>query len=144
MPLKFSSPLFRLAILAFIVIIIIFFENCNENPYKQGGIYYAMYCQNCHMENGEGLKGLIPTLVKSDFLIKHRIELPCIIRKGLNGNIEVNGFTYGQQQMPANNKLSDFELTNVLNFIETNWGNTGKLWTVDEITEYAKSCPQFQ
>ena len=100
-----------------------------------------MYCQNCHMENGEGLKGLIPPLAKADYLIKHRSELPCFFRKGLQGNIEVNGVTYGQQQMPANDKFSDFEITNIFNFIDHSWGNNNKLWTVDEVREGLKQCP---
>ena len=93
------------------------------------------------MENGEGLKGLIPPLAKADFLIKHRGELSCIIRKGLKGNIEVNGVAYGQQVMLPLDKFSDFEVTNIFNYIDNSWGNHGKLWTVDEVTEDFKKCP---
>ena len=141
MQFSLSPIFFRFFILATIVSTLFFFSNCNDNPYKQGKILYELYCQNCHMENGEGLKGLIPPLARADFLIKHRDQLPCIIRKGLKGNIEVNNITYGQQQMLPIDRFSDFEITNILNFVDHNWGNSGKLWTVDEVTGYAKDCP---
>jgi mono/diheme cytochrome c family protein len=83
---------------------------------------------------------LIPPLANSDFLTNHRADLPCIIRKGQKGTIVVNGVTYGQQEMPAVPKLSDFEITNVLNFINQEWGNTGATWTVEAVREGLKKC----
>ncbi len=112
----------------------------DENPYKQGKVYYGIYCANCHMENGEGLRGLIPPLAKADYLVKERASLPCIIRKGQKGAIVVNGVEYGQQEMPAIAKLTDFEITNILNYIDNSWGNQGKLWTVDEVRAGLDKC----
>jgi mono/diheme cytochrome c family protein len=117
------------------------FAQCDDgNPYKQGKILYTNFCANCHMEDGTGLKGLIPPLANSDFLTTHRADLPCIIRKGQKGSIVVNGVTYGQQEMPAVPKLSDFEITNVLNFINQEWGNTGAIWTVEAVRERLNKC----
>ena len=99
-----------------------------------------MYCSNCHMENGEGLKGLIPPLAKADYLTNFRADLPCIIRKGQKGKIVVNGVEYGQQEMLPIAKLTDFEITNILNYIGTTWGNTEKIWTVDEVLQGLEQC----
>jgi mono/diheme cytochrome c family protein len=115
--------------------------SCNDNPYKQGKIYYESYCSNCHGDNGEGLRGLIPPLAKSDYLNTHRADLPCTIHKGQKGAILVNGVGFGQQEMPAISKLTDFEITNILNYISTSWGNAEKLWTVEEVREGLKHCP---
>ncbi len=136
-----SARYLRFFILFFLTGTLFLFVDCDGNTYKQGKILYEMYCQNCHMENGEGLKGLIPPLAKSDYLVKHRSELPCIIRKGLVGNIEVNGIQYGQQQMLGIDKFTEFELNNILNYVDNNWGNTGKLWKSDEIRDYLRQCP---
>ena len=114
--------------------------SCDKNPYQQGKIYYGLYCANCHMDNGEGLKGLIPPLAQADYLTTHRSDLSCIIRKGLKGPVLVNNIGYGQQEMPGVKKLTDFEITNILNYIGTAWGNTEKLWTVDEVREGLKKC----
>jgi hypothetical protein len=94
------------------------------------------------MENGQGLKGLIPTLVKSDYLVTNRGNIPCIIHNGLKGKILVNGIEYGQQAMLPIKKLSEFEITNVMNYVSTSWGNNEKLWILDEVREGLKKCPQ--
>jgi mono/diheme cytochrome c family protein len=113
---------------------------CDTYPYKQGGMYYAQYCANCHLENGEGLRGVIPTLVNADYLTINRNMLPCIIRKGLKDSIVVNGQRYGVQEMAGIPKLTDFEIANILNYINTSWGNNLPIWTIDEVRTELKRC----
>ena len=126
----------------FIVLVLWTNWRCTEeNPYKQGKILYTNFCANCHMESGEGLKGLIPPLAKADYLLSDREKIACSIRKGLKGKIVVNGVEYGQQVMLAIPKLSDFEITNVMNYVSTAWGNSGELWTVDEVRKGLELCP---
>jgi cytochrome c len=114
---------------------------CNDNPYKQGKILYTNFCENCHGEKGEGLKGLIPPLLQSDYMEQHRSELPCLIHKGIKSEIEVNGKKY-QQEMPAIPKLSFFEITNVLNYIQLNinQADSKKIFTADEVEQGLKKC----
>ena len=97
-------------------------------------------CANCHQENGEGLKGLVPPLVKADYLTTHRSELACVIKNGLKGNIVVNGVTYGTQEMLGIKGMTEFEIANIMNYISNSWGNSEKLWTVDEVREGLKDC----
>jgi hypothetical protein len=92
------------------------------------------------MENGEGLKGIIPPLAQVDYLSKYRSELPCIIRKGQKGLIVVNGIEYNQQAMLPIPKLTEFEITNILNYVGTSWGNTEKLFTVEEVRDGLNKC----
>ncbi len=131
---KAIFPIFSLIIAALL------WNSCNESPYKQGKIYYSMYCANCHMENGSGLKGIIPPLAQVDYLSKYRSELPCIIRKGQKGLIVVNGIEYNQQAMLPIAKLTEFEITNILNYVGTAWGNTEKLFTVEEVRDGLNKC----
>ena len=35
---------------------------------KDGKEVYILYCQNCHMENGEGLEGVYPPIAKTNYL----------------------------------------------------------------------------
>jgi mono/diheme cytochrome c family protein len=118
----------------------------DNNTYKQGKILYTRYCANCHMEDGAGLKGLIPPLAKSDYLQAHRAELPCILLRGQKGKLIVNGVEYGNQEMLPVKRLSgdpltDFEMTNILNYISTSMENKEKIWTIDEVREGLKACP---
>ncbi len=137
---KILYAVFALAIIAL--------SNCDSdnNTYKQGKILYTRYCANCHMENGEGLKGLIPPLSKSDYLLAHRAELPCILLRGQKGKLVVNGVEYGNQEMLpvkrlTGDPLTDFEMANILNYISTSMENKEKIWTIDEIREGLKACP---
>jgi hypothetical protein len=114
---------------------------CDDgNPYKHGKILYANFCMNCHMENGEGLKGLIPPLVKADYLTTHRSDIPCNIRNGMKGKLIVNGVEYGQQEMLPIKKLTESEIANIMNYISTSWGNNEKLWTLEEVRQGLDKC----
>ncbi|MDZ7877281.1 MAG: c-type cytochrome [Saprospiraceae bacterium] len=123
-------------------------SNCDSdtNVYKHGKILYDRYCANCHMEDGSGLKGLIPPLAKSDYLLAHRAELPCILLRGQQGKIVVNGVEYGNQEMPpikrlTNDPLTDFEIANILNYVSTSMQNNEKIWTIDEVRAGLSTCP---
>jgi len=91
------------------------------------------------MESGEALLGLIPPLKKSDYLERHQAELPCIIRHGLEGEIMVNGLPYNHE-MPANDKFSEIEIANIINFVNHSWGNNYGYVSYDEVKETLKKC----
>ncbi len=74
------------------------------------------------MEDGTGLAGVIPPLAGSDYLETEREKLPCLIRNGIKGEMVVNGKVYSTE-MPGVPQLTEFEITNVINFINTSWGN---------------------
>lgn len=107
--------------------------------YPQGKALYEGYCASCHMENGEGLRSLYPPLAQSDYLVKNRSELPCIIRHGLEKTIEVNGKTY-DLPMAAIPNLSETEIHNILNYIQQAWDNNQPYFTPREIKEALKNC----
>ena len=115
--------------------------NKNDTTYKQGKRLYDNYCSNCHNENGTGLMSLVPPLAQVDYIKIHRTDLPCIIRKGLQGSIIVNGKSFNVQNMPPLDRFSPFEVTNILNYISSSWGNKEKPWTVDEVYNSFKNCP---
>jgi mono/diheme cytochrome c family protein len=106
----------------FLVWIVLAFQACNDSPYQQGEILYKNYCANCHIEDGAGLKGIIPPLAGSDYLAANQRLLPCLIRNGYKGDMVVNGHTY-QTEMQGIKDLSEFEITNIINYINTAWGN---------------------
>ncbi len=115
--------------------------SCQTNPYHDGEALYKTQCANCHMDSGEGLSALIPTLAKSDYLTKHRDQIPCIIWHGLNDTITVNGKIYAEQ-MPPNVALTEVDITNILNFVNTSWGNQNPLYTLEEVKHLLEQCPK--
>ncbi|UOQ99665.1 cytochrome c [Hymenobacter sp. 5317J-9] len=114
-------------------------QSCFSNNRHQGEKLYAQHCAGCHGEQGQGLGRLIPPLAGADYLVDHRAELPCLLRQGQNEVIVVNGVGY-HNVMPGNKALSPAQLTNLLNFIETHWGNSASPRTIREVEQQLEAC----
>ena len=113
--------------------------SCDEHPYKQGAILYTNFCANCHMDDGTGLQGLIPPLAEADFVRDNQDKLACIIRKGMEGPVVVNGRTY-DQPMVGFEELSDFEIANIVNYINHSWGNNYGFYKLADARENLQEC----
>lgn len=122
-----------------IVSTLILFSQCKQKPYVHGEILYNNFCSSCHMEDGKGLAGLIPPLLDEAYLKMHRSKIPCIIRNGMEGEIMVNGQPYNQP-MPGQRKLSDTDITNIINFVNTSWGNQLEPISLGEVREILETC----
>jgi cytochrome c551 len=109
----------------------------------QGRVLYRQHCANCHQEDGSGLGKLIPPLAGADFLEKHREDIACIIRWGLQGPIVVNGQEYNQP-MPANPQLKDIEIAQIVTYIFNAWGNRGGFVPVRQAEEWLQDCEQAE
>lgn len=101
---------------------------CFTNKGHQGERLYGQHCASCHGEQGEGIGQLVPPLAGSDYLAQHSGQLACIMRVGLKGPIVVNGVGYNQlmlgvQDTATHRQLSPAQITNLLNFLESHWGN---------------------
>lgn len=98
---------------------------------KRGEQVYINNCSSCHMENGKGLDGVFPPLAKSDYLMADTHRAINQIKKGVEGEMTVNGVTY-YGMMPAQD-LTEKQLADVMNYIRNSWGNTGKIVTVEDV-----------
>ena len=113
---------------------------CFSNNRHQGEKLYALHCANCHGDQGQGLARLIPPIAGADYLVDHRAELPCLLRNGQNEVIVVNGIGY-HHIMPGNKTMSTAQLTNLLNYIESHWGNEGVPRTIRDVQTALDACP---
>ena len=91
------------------------------------------------MDSGEGLGALIPPVAGVEYLSKNHDLLPCLIRYGLQDSIVVNGKVYAEQMPPAD-KLSDIDITNVLNYLNTHLGNQNPIFTLEEVRARLEKC----
>jgi len=95
-------------------------QNLQESI-KRGKEVYMLNCQNCHMENGQGMEGVNPPLAKTTYLkdVKKNIG---IILNGQTGDVVVNGKKYNAIMNPMN-YLDDQQVSDVLNYVRNSWGN---------------------
>lgn len=91
------------------------FTSC-EQKYNQGKVMYEFHCSGCHLEDGTGLGEIYPPLTKSAYTLEHIHDFACIISKGMQGPITVDGKTY-DGEMPGNKGLSAVEITNIINYM---------------------------
>ncbi|WP_426060062.1 c-type cytochrome [Hymenobacter sp. B1770] len=112
---------------------------CFSSNKNQGERLYVQHCSGCHGDQGQGLARLIPPLAGADYLADHRAELPCLLRNGQNEVIVVNGVGY-HHIMPGNKALSPAQLTNLLNYIESHWGNESVPRTIREVQQQLEAC----
>lgn len=120
----------------------IYLTSCETETYRQGRILYENFCASCHMEDGTGLEGIIPPLANSDYVRNHQLEMPCIIRVGMEGEIVVNGKKYNSV-MKGENRLSHFEITNIVNYVNQAWGNDYGIIKFDDVQDELEKCPKI-
>ncbi len=111
----------------------------NQSDFEAGQQVYEVYCINCHMEQGEGLRGLYPPVASSDYVADHGVEMACGIVHGYQDSMLVNGVMY-RQAMPGVEVLSDYEVTQVINYIKTAWGPQGELVEFEEVRATLETC----
>ena len=111
----------------------------NQHSYRQGESLYKTHCASCHIDDGLGLRGVIPPLTGSDYLARDPAHTACIIRNGLQGEITVNGINY-KEPMAAIPQLSDFQIANIINYINSAWGNDLGYVSVPEIRKRLEEC----
>ncbi|MGH8216389.1 MAG: c-type cytochrome [Rhodanobacteraceae bacterium] len=114
---------------------------------KRGGGVYDDNCTGCHMEGGQGQKGVFPPLKGSSAIQAQHAET--LVRIVLDGAtvpatpMKPTGF-----QMPAfKEKLDDAQIAAVLSYIRSAWGNhagavsTGDVANVRDQMKQQKGVP---
>ncbi|MCB0558263.1 MAG: cytochrome c [Lewinellaceae bacterium] len=131
----------RFNLILFLFFLSFILANCESQPHRQGEILYQNFCANCHMDDGSGLAGNIPPLAQSDYVRQNQGQLACIIRYGMEGAIVVNGKTY-QNPMAGIPQLSEFEIANIVNYINQAWENDYGYLQLKAVREALEKCKQ--
>ena len=97
-----------------------------------GKTIYAQHCKTCHQVDGAGAQNMIPTLIKTDYVLGNKARLIKILLNGMNGEITVNGDIYSNE-MPSQKKLTDNEIAAVLTYVRKSFGNKASAVTVSEV-----------
>lgn len=109
-----------------------------KDSYERGKLIYEDLCITCHMSKGEGAPKVFPPLAQSDYLKENQEASIKGIKKGMSGEIVVNGITYNSVMAPLG--LSDEEVADAMNYINNSWGNDyGKMITTEDVTKVIKN-----
>jgi nitrite reductase (NO-forming) len=119
-----------------VAIILQSFKKENKAMIQDGKTVYTTYCMSCHMEDGNGVEGAFPSLVKSGNLADKN-RLVKIISQGMRGPIVVKGVKYNAEM--ASIELTDGEIADVINYIRNSWGNKAPLIKASEVPAAKKA-----
>ena len=95
-----------------------------ETSFERGRALYGVTCATCHQPQGEGIKGIIPPLAASDYLMADERRSIRIVLQGLSGPVVVNGVEYNGV-MPPPVGLDDAKVADILTYVRASWGNQG-------------------
>lgn len=109
-----------------------------DQYYSEGYQLYTANCANCHQADGKGLANLYPPIIGSKY-VSQTGPLVCIVKNGLAGEIVVAGKTYNRP-MPANPKLTDIEIAEIVTYVSNSWGKDNTYTRIDFVTESLLRC----
>jgi mono/diheme cytochrome c family protein len=102
----------------------------------RGKEVYLAQCVTCHLEQGEGIENVYPPLAKSDYLVADKTRTIKQVLHGASGEMKVNGIVYNGEMTGFD--LTDQEVSDVLNYVLTSWGNKGKTVKPEEVAAARK------
>jgi cytochrome c oxidase cbb3-type subunit 2 len=105
-------------------------NSSNISKLPDGKLLYTNNCMSCHQANGEGLKGAFPPLKGSPVVLGDDLELLVnIIMLGYDARPEYAVMN----AVGLDNNLSPEEVTAIINYEKTSWGNNAKAVTPEEV-----------
>jgi mono/diheme cytochrome c family protein len=95
---------------------------------------YNVACLPCHQADGNGVPGMHPPLVESEWVTGDKERLIRIVLEGMEGEIEMHGNTYNSVMAPLS-YLSNSQVAQVLTFVRNSFGNKASEITEEEVNE---------
>jgi mono/diheme cytochrome c family protein len=130
--LKYLPTLF------FIGLVAVFIYNLLEHGRIEhpGFTVYKNQCAQCHSEDGNGIRELVPPINDADFLNTYFDSIPCWLTNGLNHAIVVKGITYDQPMYPP--KVDEIQIANVMNYLRDEYKlkrptEVNSIWVKEQI-----------
>jgi mono/diheme cytochrome c family protein len=112
-----------------------------EDDRTKGAKLFRQICASCHGIKGQGIQGLAPPLMNSEY-IDETEKLALIILHGLEGPVHVNGKLYEMNQaMPGliqNKTISDEDITDIISYITNAFSDMPERLELEKIQRLRK------
>ena len=108
-------------------------------PEDEGEAIYQTRCMSCHQVNGEGIAGVFPPLVDTEWVVGDKGRLIRIVLNGMTGEMKVNDVTSSGAMPPWNAFLNDEQVAAVLTYVRNAWDNGASAVTVAEVSSVRKA-----
>ncbi|WP_417809663.1 c-type cytochrome [Thioclava sp.] len=95
----------------------------NNNFVAEGAALFETYCATCHQLNGSGVRGAIPPLDGSRYVLAEPRVPAAIVLRGIAGPIEVKGHLYNGRMPTFHATLSDEQIARILTYVRGAWSN---------------------
>jgi mono/diheme cytochrome c family protein len=94
---------------------------------------FDQICALCHGTDGAGKPGQAPPLAGSEWAIGNPDQMIRIPMYGLTGTVAVKGQSYSLSMPAMGATLSPDELSAVLTYIRSSWGNNASPITAEQV-----------
>lgn len=108
-------------------------EAVHPTSVADGAEIYMTRCMSCHQMNGGGVPGVFPPLSETEWVTGDKGRLIRIVLNGLTDQIDVNGETYSGAMPPWGSFLDDQQMSDLLTYLRTSWGNEAEEVTPEDV-----------
>lgn len=100
----------------------------------EGAALFGTYCATCHQANGAGVRGAIPPLDGSRYVMAEPEVPAAIVLRGIAGPIEVRGAMYNGRMPTFYAQLKDDQIAAILTHVRSAWSNDAGEVTPDLVS----------
>ncbi len=109
-----------------------------EDPKVIGARLYKATCAQCHQVDGKGVAGQYPPLAGSEWVLGPQNRVGRVLLNGMTGPVKVSGSTYNGNMAPWKDVLSDKQISQILTYVRSEWGNNASPITPEGMSALRK------
>ncbi len=110
------------------------FESMQAMQEHPGKKLYDQYCKACHLDKGQGIRGIQPPLAGTKTVNGDIDKLIQITLKGMSGKVVVDGVEYNGL-MPPHTHLTNHQIADILTYVRQSFTNNASAITPEQVAK---------
>jgi putative membrane-bound dehydrogenase-like protein len=112
-----------------------------QERFEAGRTIFSSVCAACHGTNGQGVDGLAPPFLDSEWILGPPSRSIRIVLHGLRGPIRVLGQMHTGDMPALGGAFDDRQIASVLTYLRRAWGHTGDPVEPDQVRAIRADTP---